>query len=179
MAGALANHKVAIVLTDGFQQAEMVEPRKALQDLGAYVPLISPNEHKVRGWQNKNWAEEFEVDLHINDAIADEYSALVLPGGAYNPDTLRTIPLVLDFVKAFFQKNKPVAAICHGPWTLINAGIVKGRTVTSWPSIRVDLENAGARWEDKEVVVSDNLITSRKPGDLPAFNRTLIGMLIK
>lgn len=166
--------KIAILVTDGFELSEMVKPRQALMDAGAQTFIISPKKLKVRGWSNGNWAPEFNVDKHLFTANADEYDALVLPGGVMNPDNLRAIPQVIEFVKRIAETGKPIASICHGPWTLINAELVKGRTVTSWPSIKLDLVNAGANWVDKDVVVDGKLVTSRKPDDIPAFNKEMI-----
>lgn len=166
--------KVAILVADGFELSEMVKPRQALTEAGAQTFIISPKKLKVRGWSNGNWAPEFPVDKHLFATNADEYDALLLPGGVINPDNLRSIPQAVEFVKAFAQADKPIAAICHGPWTLINAELVKGRTMTSWPSIKLDLVNAGANWIDKDVVVDGKLVTSRKPDDIPAFNKEMI-----
>jgi protease I len=170
----LSSKRVAIVATDGFEQSELVEPKKALEAAGATTEVISLQSGRIRGWAKTDWGEEVAVDAVIDDASADDYDALVLPGGVMNPDKLRTNEAVLAFVRAFFEQGKPVGAICHGPWTLINAGVVKGRHLTSWPSLQVDLQNAGATWTDEEVVSQDGLVTSRKPDDLPAFNRKLI-----
>jgi protease I len=170
----LAGKRVAMVATNGFEQSELLEPKKALEAAGAKVDVISLEPGKIRGWQHGNWGEEVAVDKVVRDARADDYDALVLPGGVMNPDKLRTHADVQAFVRAFFERSKPVAAICHGPWTLINAGVIKGRHVTSWPSLQQDLQNAGARWTDEEVVVDGNLVTSRKPDDIPAFNRKVI-----
>jgi protease I len=170
----LSSKRVAIVATDGFEQSELVEPKKALEAAGATTAVISLKAGTIRAWAKKDWGEEVAVDAVIDDASADDYDALVLPGGVMNPDTLRTNPAVLAFVRAFFEQGKPVGAICHGPWTLINAGVVKGRHLTSWPSLQADLQNAGATWTDEEVVSQNGLVTSRKPDDLPAFNRKLI-----
>jgi protease I len=175
----LAGLKVAILATDGFEQSELVKPRAALDAEGAITKIVSPKKGKVRGWQNGNWADELPVDVHLFSAQAADYDVLLLPGGVINPDHLRMIPQAVEFVKAFADAGKPIAAICHGPWTLINAGVVKGKTVTSWPSIKIDLINAGANWLDKEVVVDGNLVTSRKPDDIPAFNRTIIAVFSK
>lgn len=162
------------MVADGFEQVEMTEPRAALEREGARTTLISPRAGKVKGWQHTDWGDSFDVDVPLDDAHESEYDALLLPGGAMNPDKLRLEPDAAQFVRRFFDAGKPVAAICHGPWLLIDAGVVKGRTVTSWPSIRVDLENAGARVEDAEVVVDRGLVTSRKPADIPAFNRRMV-----
>jgi protease I len=160
--------------THGFEQVELTEPKQALEQAGAQADIVSPAEGKVKGWKFGNWGDEFTVDVPLANARPDEYDALLLPGGVINPDKLRITPGAVEFVQAFHQAGKPVAAICHGPWTLINAGAVRGRTMTSWPSLRVDLENAGARWVDLEVVVDGGLVTSRKPDDLPAFNAKMI-----
>jgi protease I len=170
----LTNKRVAIVATDGFEQSELLEPKKALEAAGARVDVISLKPGRIRGWKMKDWGDEVEVDAVVSNVRADDYDALVLPGGVINPDKLRLHEDVLAFVRAFFEQSKPVGAICHGPWTLINAGVVKGRHVTSWPSLRQDLLNAGARWTDEEVVAERGLVTSRKPDDLPAFNRKLV-----
>ncbi len=174
MAQRLDGKKVAILVADGFEQVEMTEPRKALEEAGAGIDLISPAKGKVKGWQHTKWGDEFPVDVSLSEARAEDYDALVLPGGVMNPDKLRRNTQALDFVRAFFDAGKPVAAICHGPWTLIDAGVVKGREMTSYESIQTDLKNAGARWVDREVVVDNGLVTSRKPDDLPAFNRKMI-----
>ena len=170
----LSSKRVAIVATDGFEQSELLEPKKALEAAGATTEVISLEAGRIRGWAKKDWGDEVAVDTVIDDASADDYDALVLPGGVMNPDKLRTNDAVLAFVRAFFEQGKPVGAICHGPWTLINAGVVKGRHLTSWPSLQADLQNAGATWTDEEVVSQNGLVTSRKPDDLPAFNRKLI-----
>jgi deglycase len=172
--GKLDSKRVAIVATHGFEQSELTEPKTALEQAGARVDVISLAPGSIRGWRHGNWGDEVPVDALIADVRADDYDALVLPGGVMNPDRLRTHDDVLAFVRAFFDQHKPVGAICHGPWTLINAGVIKGRHVTSWPSLRQDLVNAGARWTDEEVVAENGLVTSRKPDDIPAFNRKLV-----
>ncbi len=174
MAEQLDGLTVAILVADGFEQVEMTEPRKALEAAGARTVLVSPADGRVKGWNHQDPADSFPVDQPLTGARAQEYDALVLPGGVANPDKLRTIPEAVAFVKGFFDAGKPVAAICHGPWTLIEAGAVEGRRMTSWPSLRTDLKNAGADWIDTEVVESGGLVTSRKPDDLPAFNRETI-----
>jgi protease I len=161
-------------VANGFEQVELTEPRKALQDAGAETHLISPESGKVKGWDMKEWGDEFDVDVPLDRARADDYDALLLPGGVMNPDRLRMNERAVAFVRSFFEAGKPVAAICHGPWTLIDAGVVEGRTVTSYPSIKQDLINAGANWVDREVVVDNGLVTSRKPEDIPAFNRKMV-----
>ena len=174
MAGKLDGKKVAILVTDGFEQVEMTEPRKALRDAGAETVLVSPKDGRVKAWDEKDWGEEFPVDLPLRSARADDFDALVLPGGVMNPDHLRQDESAVRFVRRFFDEGKPVASICHGPWMLAEADVVKGRTVTSYPSIQTDLKNAGARWVDQEVVVDQGLVTSRNPDDLPAFNRKMV-----
>jgi protease I len=166
--------KVAILIADGFEQSEMTEPKKALDQAGAQTTIVSPTKGKVKGWSKKNWGDEFTVDKELNQAKAEEFDALLLPGGVMNPDTLRMNPAAVNFVKSFVKSHKPIAAICHGPWTLINAEAVRGKTITSWPSIKTDLINAGAKWVDEEVAKDDNLVTSRKPDDIPAFNTAII-----
>jgi protease I len=171
----LAGKKVAILATDGFEQDELLSPLEALRDAGADVQVVSPSEEsKIKGWKHTDWGKKVTVDLPLNEANAEEFDALVLPGGVMNPDHLRRDPQVLEFVKSFFTAGKPVGAICHGPWTLIDAGVVRGRKMTSYETIQTDLKNAGANWVDQEVVVDNGLVTSRKPDDLPAFNAKLI-----
>lgn len=152
----------------------MTEPRKALEQAGFKTELISPAEGKVKGWQHTEWGDQFPVDKSVSLANASDYCALLLPGGVMNPDKLRRNEKVLSFVRAFFDAGKPVAAICHGPWTLIDAGLVRGRKMTSYETIQMDLKNAGANWVDQEVVVDQGLVTSRKPDDIPVFNRKMI-----
>jgi protease I len=167
--------KVAILVTDGFEQVELTEPRKALDKAGAATHIVSPKHGKVRGWKFTEWGDDLPVDLPLERARPQDFDALLLPGGVINPDKLRIEPKAVDFVKAFFLAGKPVAAICHGPWTIIEADGARGRRIASWPSLKTDLRNAGAEWVDEEVVVDDNLVTSRKPDDIPAFNREVIG----
>ncbi len=174
MAGKLNGKKVAILVTDGFEQVEMTGPRQALEAEGAQTTLISPAQGQVRAVQHDDPGDTFPVDLALDAADADGYDALLLPGGVANPDKLRVIPEAVQFVKAFFTAGKPVGAICHGPWTLIEAGVVDGVTLTSWPSLQTDLRNAGANWVDEQVVTDGGLITSRKPDDIPAFSAKLI-----
>jgi protease I len=174
MSGKLSGKKVAILVANGFEQVEMTEPKKALEEAGAKTSIVSPESGKVKGWKLTEWGDEFPVDMPLENAKADDFDALVLPGGVMNPDKLRRNEWALQFVRAFFESGKPIAAICHGPWTLIDAGVVEGRTMTSYPSIQTDLKNAGAKWVDKEVVVDNGLVTSRKPDDIPAFNGKMI-----
>lgn len=166
--------KVAILAAEGFEQSELVEPRKALQEAGAQTSIVSPAKGEVQGWKHFDKADKVRVDVPLEQADVKEFDALMLPGGVANPDQLRMMPKAVEFVRGFFDAGKPVAAICHAPWTLIEAGVVKGRKVTSWPSLRTDLTNAGAQWVDQEVVTDSGLVTSRKPADLPAFNRKMI-----
>jgi protease I len=166
--------KVAILATDGFEQSELLEPKQALEDAGAEVSIVSLKSGEIKGWKDKNWGDPVAVDLTVDEARAGDFDALHLPGGVINPDKLRMDEKAVNFVKEFFAAGKPVAAICHAPWMLIEADVVDGKTLTSWTSIRTDLENAGAKWIDQEVVVDGQLITSRKPQDLPAYNEKMI-----
>ena len=168
--------KVAILVTDGFEQVEMVEPRKALDEAGADTSIVSPKTNQVRGWNFTDWGAEFPVDHTLDKVSPQDFDALLLPGGVINPDKLRMEPKAVAFAKAFFDAGKPVAAICHGPWTVIEAGAARGRKIASWPSLRTDLRNAGAEWVDQEVVTDANLVSSRKPDDIPAFNRGMIDL---
>ncbi len=165
---------VAILVIDGFEQVELIEPRKALDQAGAERRVVSPKAESVRGWKITDWGDEVRVDTPLDQAKPEDFDALLLPGGVMNPDSLRMAPKAVAFVKAFFDAGKPVAAICHGPWTVIEAGAARGRQMTSWPSLKTDLKNAGANWVDKEVVVDQKLVTSRKPDDIPVFNREMI-----
>jgi protease I len=174
MAQQLQGKKIAALVTHGFEQVELTEPRKALLDAGAHVDIVSPESGQVKGWNHTEWGDTVTVDRALTDARADEYDGLLLPGGVINPDKLRIDARAVSFVKAFVDAGKPIAAICHGPWTLIEADGVRGRTMTSYPSLRSDLENAGAAWVDQEVVVDRGMVTSRKPDDIPAFNRKMI-----
>jgi protease I len=175
---ALNGRKVAILATDGFEQSELLKPKQLLEDAGAGTVVIAPDDkQQIKGWNHGEWGETVEVDRPLGDARAADYDALVLPGGVMNPDKLRLHEEAIEFIREFGRSGRPLAAICHGPWTLIDAGLAKGKHLTSWPSLRVDLENAGARWDDQEVIVDGSLITSRKPDDIPAFTRTLIHML--
>lgn len=173
---SLDGMKVAILVTDGFEQVELTGPRKALDGAGAHTQIVSPKDGSVRGWNHHDPASAFDVDVSLKDAKAEDFDALLLPGGVVNPDALRIDEQAIAFVRAFVESGKPIAAICHGPWTLIDAGGVEGRKMTSWPSLRTDLQNAGAVWSDKDVVVERSLVTSRKPDDLPAFNREMMKM---
>lgn len=172
--GNLQGKRVAILATDGFEQAELLEPQKALQGAGAKTTIVSPHEGNITAWHDKQWGTSVPVDVPLAAARVDQFDALLLPGGVMNPDKLRMDPAAVKFVKAFVDAGKPVAAICHGPWTLVEADAVRGRKLTSWPSLKTDIRNAGGNWTDEEVVVDKGLVTSRKPADLPAFNREMI-----
>jgi protease I len=176
MANNLEGKKIAILVTDGFEQSELLQPRQALQQAGAQTQLVSPNQGRVKGWNHKDWGEEVNVDVALKSANPAEFDALLLPGGVMNPDQLRMNPDAVQFVKKFVDAGKPVAAICHGPWMLVETDAVRGRTVTSWPSLKTDIRNAGGSWVDKEVVRDQQLVTSRKPDDIPAFNREMIAL---
>ena len=169
----LKGKRVAILVTDGFEQVELTEPRKALDAAGAQTSIVSPKKDKVRGWNFTDWGGELTVDVPLAQAKADEFDALLLPGGVMNPDTLRMDQAAVEFASAFFEAGKPVASICHGPWMVIEAGAAMGRRIAAWPSLKTDLTNAGAEWVDEEVCVDGNLVTSRKPDDIPAFNREM------
>ena len=170
----LSGKKVAILVADGFEQVELTEPKQALEQAGAQTQIVSPAQGQVKGWQHTEWGDQFPVDVPLAQARPDDYDALLLPGGVMNPDKLRANKQAVQFVKAFVDAGKPIAAICHGPWTLIEAGAVNGRTMTSYSSIQTDLKNAGAKWVDQEVMTDQGLVTSRKPDDIPAFNRKMI-----
>ena len=170
----LEGRRIAILVADGFEQVELTEPRKALDEAGATTQIVSPADSKVQGWNHDEKADKFPVDMPLDRARSDDYDALLLPGGVRNPDQLRVITRAIEFVDGFFAAGKPVAAICHAPWTLIDAGVVKGKTMTSWPSLKTDLINAGANWVDRDVVAEQGLVTSRKPDDLPAFNKKML-----
>ena len=169
----LKGKTIAILATDGFEQAELTEPKENLEKAGAKTEILSIKNGEIRGWDKKNWGSKVKVDRLVAEANAADYDALVLPGGVMNPDHLRMDRTAVDFVREFAATRRPVAAICHGPWTLIEAGLVRNRTMTSWPSLHTDLENAGATWVDSEVVTDANFITSRKPDDIPAFCRAI------
>lgn len=172
--GQLRNKNVAVLATDGFEQSELDQPVAALKKAGATVHIIALKDGSIKGWKHGNWGDEVAVDKRVDQANAGDYAGLVLPGGVMNPDKLRMNQDVVAFVNRFFEESKPIAAICHGPWTLIETGKLKGRQMTSYPSIRTDLENAGAKWVDEEVVVDNGLVTSRNPNDLPAFCAKMI-----
>jgi protease I len=179
MPNNLQGKTIAILATDGFEQSELTKPKKALEEAGARTQVVSPAGNKIKGWDKKDWGEEVLVDIRLDAADPARYDALLLPGGVMNPDQLRMNPAAVRFVKHFFEHAKPVAAICHGPWMLVEAGAVQGRTVTSWPSLKTDIRNAGGTWVDEEVVLSNGVVTSRKPDDIPAFNRQMIDLFSK
>ncbi|RZJ85144.1 MAG: type 1 glutamine amidotransferase [Chryseobacterium sp.] len=172
--GQLSNRRVAILSEHGFEQSELTEPKQALEDAGASVDIVSPQKEEIKAWKDGNWGIEVRVDKHISEAKPEDYDALMIPGGVMNPDYLRRDQACIAFVKAFFEAGKPIASICHGPQLLIESGALEGRNITSYPSIKTDLINAGANWEDSEVVVDQGLVTSRSPADLPAFNKKMI-----
>jgi len=175
MADTLKGKKVAIVVAnEGIEQVELVEPRKALEQAGATVELLAPEAGEAQAFNHLDKADSFPVDRAVGSASADDFDALMLPGGVANPDNLRMHPDAVAFVRAFFDAGKPVAAICHAPWTLVEADVVRGRTLTSWPSLQTDVRNAGGTWVDEEVCVDEGLVTSRKPDDIPAFNAKMV-----
>jgi len=174
MATSLQGKRIAILATDGFEQAELLEPQKALQQAGAETQVIAPKGPKIKGWDHDHWGQEVPVDVTLDSANAADYDALLLPGGVMNPDKLRTEEKALRFIREIVNASKPVAAICHGPWTLVEIGFVEGRTLTSWPSLKTDIRNAGGTWVDEVVVADQGLVTSRKPADIPAFNQKMI-----
>jgi protease I len=173
MSKQLNGKKIAILATDGFEQVELTEPKKNLEDAGATVEVLSLKQGNIRAWDKTDWGTTVQVDGLVSAASPDDYDALVLPGGVINPDKLRIDKSAVAFVRKFAESGKPVAAICHGPWTLIEAGVVEGRTLTSWPSLRTDLIHAGATWVDQEAVTDGNIISSRKPEDIPAFTKAI------
>jgi len=172
--GRLHGKRVAILATDGVEQVELTEPRKALDEAGARTTLISPKTGTIKAWQHDQWGDELRVDLPLEQAIVDNFDALLLPGGVMNPDRLRANRKAVEFVQRFVNSGKPVAAICHAPSLLIEANAVRGRTLTSWPSLQTDLRNAGADWVDRDVVTDEGIVTSRKPDDIPSFNKKMI-----
>jgi protease I len=173
-ASNLHGKKIAFLATDGFEQVELTEPRKALEEAGAKTEVIAPKDGEIKAWKFKEWGDAVKVDQTLQSAQPQDYDALVLPGGVMNPDHLRMDPAAVEFVRRFVESGKTVAAICHGPWTLIEAGVVRGKTLTSWPSLKTDIKNAGAQWVDREICIDGQFITSRKPDDLPAFIRATI-----
>jgi len=174
MVKKLHGKKIAILVADGFEQVELTEPREALEAAGATTEIVSPAKEEVQGWNHDEKGDSFRVDMPLELARSDDYDALLLPGGVRNPDQLRQLTRALEFVDGFFVTGKPIAAICHASWTLIEAGVVDGKKITSWPSLKTDLRNAGATWVDRDVVVDQGLVSSRKPADIPAFNKKMI-----
>ncbi len=170
----LSNKKVAILVTDGFEQSEFTEPRKAVESAGATVHVVSLEKGPIKSWKDGDWGSEFQVDKTIDEVSVADYDSLIIPGGIINPDYLRRNSKAVEFVRSFVEHNKPVSAICHGPWLLAEAGVLKGRKITSFPSIKTDMINAGANWVDEEVVVDAGLTTSRSPEDLPAFCKKVV-----
>ncbi len=174
MAQNLQGMRIAILATDGVEQVELLKPRQALDAAGAHTEVVSPAQGKLRGWNHTEWGVDIAVDVPLSSADPGRYAALLLPGGVMNPDKLRMIPEAVAFVKHFFEARKPMAAICHGPWMLVEADAVRGLTLTSWPSVQTDIRNAGGIWVDREVVGENGIVTSRKPDDIPAFNAKMI-----
>ena len=174
MARKLEGKKVAILVANGFEQVEMTKPREALDEAGAETKIVSLKSGQIQGMNHADKGDKFDVDLTVNEARPEEFDALMIPGGLLNPDALRSDEDALEFARHFFREHKPVATICHGPQVLISADLVRGRKMTSWPAIQVDMRNAGARWVDEEVVVDNGLVSSRKPDDIPAFNQKMI-----
>ena len=174
MAEQLAGRRVAALVAKGFEQEELLKPRDALTAAGATVQVVSPDKFTVVGWNHTEWGDEINVDRSLDDALADDYDALLLPGGVMNPDRLRMNPKAVHFVRQFFEDGKPIAVICHGAWTLVEADVVRGLTMTSYPSLKTDLKNAGAAWVDQEVVVDRGIVSSRRPADLPAFINKMV-----
>jgi len=171
--------RVAVLATDGFEQSELMEPKRSLEEAGAVTTVVSLKAGEIRGWKDKNWGDSLKVDQVVAEADPEAFDALLLPGGVMNPDQLRMDDDAVEFVAAFIESSKPVGAICHGPWLLVEAGVLEDRTVTRWPSLRTDIENAGGTWVDEEVVVDNGLVTSRNPGDIPAFSKKLIEEIAK
>lgn len=174
MNGTLSGISVAILATDGFEQSELLEPRRALENAGASLQIVSLKPGAIKGWNHKEWGQSVTVDTTVQEADVKDFDALLLPGGVMNPDILRMDAKAVAFVKAFFAAKKPIGAICHGPWMIVEAGCAKGRTLTSWPSLKTDIQNAGGTWVDQETVVDNQLVTSRNPNDIPAFNREIV-----
>jgi protease I len=174
MARKLDGKKVAILVTDGFEQVELTKPREALDQAGAETKIVSLKSGKIQGMNHADKGDKFDVDQTLDEARPEQFDALMIPGGLMNPDALRSNDDALEFTRHFFREGKPVAAICHGPWVLIDAGVVRGRMLTSWPAIKTDVKNAGGKWINEEVVVDNGLVTSRKPDDIPAFNKKMI-----
>ena len=172
--GKLDGKKVAILVADGFEPVEMAKPREALEEAGAETKIISPKSGQIQGMHHADKGDKFDVDLTLDEAQPEDFDALMIPGGLMNPDSLRSNEDALEFTRHFFEVGKPVAAICHGPWVLIDAGVVRDRTLTSWPAIQTDVKNAGGHWVNEEVVVDNGLVSSRKPDDIPAFNKKMI-----
>jgi protease I len=170
----LKGKRVAILATDGVEEVELNEPRRALDAAGAETTLVSPNRGTIKGWQHGQWGGQIRVDLALDDAREEDFDALMLPGGVMNPDHLRVNRNAVEFVRSFFAAGKPVAAICHAPWMLVEAGVVRGKTLTSWPSLKTDIQNAGGDWVNRDVVNDEGLVTSRRPDDIPQFNAKMI-----
>jgi protease I len=180
MSEELTGRRIAfLVANEGVEQVELTEPAKAVREAGAEADLIAPQDEPVQAFNHLDRGDTFEPDRTVGEADAGEYDGLVLPGGVANPDQLRSVPEAVDFVRGFFEADKPVGVICHGPWTLVEADVVRGRTLTSWPSLKTDLRNAGAEWVDEEVCREERLVSSRKPDDLPAFNSAIVELFAR
>jgi len=179
MSNELEGRRIAALVEEGFEQVEFTGPAQALRQAGARVDLVSPREKTVRSWSHGNWGDGFPVDAQLQNADPNEYDGLLIPGGVRSPDRMRRNPAAWRFIQAFFAAGKPVAVICHGPWVLIDSGVIDGRRLTSYPSLQMDLKNAGAQWVDEEVVVDRGLVTSRRPEDIPAFSRAFIEELAR
>jgi protease I len=179
MPESLRGLKVAILVENGFEEVELSEPKAALEQAGAQTFIVSPQRGEVKSWAKTDWGKSYPVDLSLHEAKAEDFDALLLPGGVLNPDRLRMQQTAVALVKQFNKQEKPIAAICHGPWMLVEANIIQGKTVTSWPSLQTDIRNAGARWIDQETVVEGNLLTSRNPNDIPAFNQHMLTLFAK
>ncbi len=174
MAKQLEGKRIAALFTDGVEQVEYTKPAAALRDAGATVVVVAPHGDKIKGWNHTDWGDQIPVDETLDSANPNDFDALLLPGGVMNPDKLRMIPEAVDFVSKMIADGKPIAAICHGPWMLVETGVARGRTLTSWPSLQTDIRNAGGQWVDQEVVYDDGIVTSRKPDDIPAFNQRML-----
>jgi len=174
MPNSIQGKRIAILATDGFEQAELLEPKRNLESAGAITTVIAPKAGQIKGWAEQNWGQSVNVDQTLDEADPNNFDALLLPGGVMNPDKLRMDERAVNFAKAFNDSGKPIGAICHGPWLLVEADVVEGREITSWPSLKTDIENAGGDWVDREVVADNGIVTSRKPADIPAFSQKLI-----
>lgn len=174
MEESIKGKRVAILATDGFEESELLEPKKALEEAGAITTVVSIKAGEIKGWSEQNWGQAIAVDKTVDEVSADDFDALMLPGGVMNPDKLRMDERAVSFCRRFFDQGKPIGAICHGPWLLVEADVVRDREMTSWPSLQTDIENAGGQWQDSECIVDQGIVTSRKPADIPAFSSKLV-----